>query len=339
VTTETSGARRRPSGGDGAPQIREGLVAWLSEEVGAPVEIGALRRTSVGFSRENWVFDATWGGERHELIARRDPVGSVLDTDREVETAVLAAMASTDVPVPNLRWIDLEGKRLGRPAIVMDVVPGVCEIYVLNSARPLEQRVAIAREMYSHLARIHQVDWRAFGLDEVLTDPGADAALAALDDWEAQLHEVQLDPEPELAYVIAWLREHAPRSTRTVLVHGDFKPGNLLLQGDAVSAVLDWETAHLGDPHEDLGWVTNPLRYGDHRIADAWEPHDILALWSEITGWEVDEAAVQWWRVLANVKLAVIVLRGLGEFVGGRLDRMYHSPVRLYSMLLHQIGA
>jgi len=303
------------------------------------VAIGEIHRTSAGFSRENWVFDATWGGQRHELIARRDPVGSVLDTDREVETTVLAAMAATNVPVPALRWVDLDGGRLGRPSLIMDIVPGTCDGFVLNGALPRDRRAAIAGDMYDHLAHIHQVDWRALGLDEVLADPGDAAALAAVDDWEAQLHDVQLDPQPELTYVIAWLRANAPRNERTVLVHGDFKPGNVLLDGDDVSAVLDWETAHLGDPHEDLGWVTNPLRAGEHRIPEVWEPHDLLDRWSRTTGWTVDPDAVRWWQVLANVKLSVIVLRGLGAFVDGRLDRIYHSPVRLYGVLLHQIGA
>ena len=96
--------------------MRERLQAWLSDEVGEPVVIGELQRTSAGFSRENWVFDATWGGERRDLIARRDPVGSVLETDRRVETAVLRAMGATAVPSPTLRWVDLSGARLDRAA-------------------------------------------------------------------------------------------------------------------------------------------------------------------------------------------------------------------------------
>jgi aminoglycoside phosphotransferase (APT) family kinase protein len=319
--------------------IAEDLGRWIEEEVGEPVVIGEIHRTSAGFSRENWVFDATWSGQRHELIARRDPTGSVLDTDRKVETAVLAAMAHTNVPVPALRWVDLDGARLGRPSLIMDIVPGICDGFVLNGTLPLAQRLDIGQRMYDHLAHIHQVDWQALGLGKILDDPGDKAALAAVDDWERQLREVQLDPEPELTYVIAWLRANAPTNERTVLVHGDFKPGNVLLAGDDVSAVLDWETAHLGDPHEDLGWVTNPLRQGEHRIPDVWEPQHLLDRWSATTGWEVDPAAVKWWQVLANVKLSVIVLRGLHEFVDGKLDRMYHSPVRLYSVLLGQIGA
>lgn len=319
--------------------MRAQLAAWLGDEVGTDVTIGHAERTSAGYSRENWVFDATWGGVTHRLIARRDPVGSVLDTDRGIETAVLRALAHTEVPVPRLRWVDLDGARTGRPCLVMDLVDGRCDGFVLTADSPTEQRAALAERIYDELARIHLVDVDATGLRDALDDPGSAAANAAVDHWEAELRRVQLEPEPELTWVIAWLREHAPVSPRTTLVHGDFKPGNLLLDGDRVSAVLDWETAHLGDPHEDLGWVTNPLRAREHRIPGAWEPDDLLARWSATTGFDVDPAAVTWWQVLANVKLAVIVLTGVHAFAEGRLDRVYQSPVAIYRLLLSQIEA
>ena len=55
-------------------------------------------------------------------------------------------------------------------------------------------------------------------------------------------------------------RVQGPGVHPPVLVHADFKPGNILLDGDRITALLDWELAHLGDPLEDLGWVTQPLR-------------------------------------------------------------------------------
>lgn len=320
--------------------MRDALGAWLTEEVGEPVEITGLRRTSAGYSRENWVFDARWGGESHPLIARRDPLGSVLETDRKVETAVVLALHDADtVPSPTLRWADLDGGRTGRPCLVMDLTPGVCDGFVLNGSRPLDERTALAHHIYDQLAAVHLVDWRSLGLAAALDDPGERAADAAVDHWEATLRGVQVEPQPELTYVLAWLRDHAPTSPVTTLVHGDFKPGNLLLQDDRVTAVLDWETAHLGDPHEDLGWVTNPLRAREHQIPDAWEPAELFARWSAATGIEVDETAVHWWQVLANVKLAVIVLTGVRAFVEGRLDRIYQQPVAIHRLLLQQIGA
>ena len=96
---------------------------------------------------------------------------------------------------------------------------------------------------------------------------------------------------------------------------------------------------HAGDAHEDLGWVTNPLRAGEHRIIGAWEPDDLFERWSARTGMAVDRDAVRWWQVLANVKLSVIVLTGVRAVVEGRLHRIHQTPVRIYQLLLEQIGA
>jgi aminoglycoside phosphotransferase (APT) family kinase protein len=323
-----------------APETRDEMVValtdWLSDEIGSSVVIDTAERTSYGYSRENWVVQTRWAGAPHEIIVRRDPPGSLLATDRAVEIAVLRAMAATDVPVPTVRWADLAGDRLGRPSLVMDLCPGECQPYVLNSRLDLGRRCHIAHNIYDQLAAIHRVDWRRFEL-EGLDDPGPRAALVALTEWEAELHEVRCDPEPELAYAIAWLRQRAPTAERTTLVHGDFKPGNVLLVDDDVSAVLDWETAHLGDPHEDLGWVTNPIRAGEHRIEGSWEPEDLLARWSMTTGWQVEDATLRWWQVFANLKLSIILLRGMREFLDGRLDRAFLPPWPFIATLLDQI--
>jgi len=68
------------------------------------------------------------------------------------------------------------------------------------------------------------------------------------------------------------------------------------------------------------------------------EPEDLIRRWSDQTGLQADGAASMV-AVLANLKLSVIVLTGVHAFVDGRLDRCYHSPVRLYQLLLDQIGA
>ena len=322
------------------------LERFLSEKLGAGarLKLDGLRRTSAGMSRENWVFDASWcdasGYEVSEpLIMRRDPVGSVLDTDRNVEYEVLRALEQTDVPAPRVRWLDADGAALGRPSVVMVREEGVCEYYVLNSSRPLVDRVAIARHYLDVLAAIHRVDWQALGLDAVLEDPGDRAAQAAVDHWEGELRRHQIEPHPELEVVAAWLRAHAPVAQATVLVHGDFKPGNALMRGDDISAVLDWETAHLGDPIEDIGWITNPVRSREHQIVGSWERQQIFEHYAARTGFVVEENTVRWWNVLANYKLSVITLTGTDAFVDGRLDRLHQTPVGLMRVMFDTIGA
>ena len=325
-----------------AERLERFLVSQLGPEAG--VQIEGLRRTSAGFSRENWVFDATWhdvnGAAISEpLIMRRDPVGSVLDTDRRAEFAVLEALASTAVPAPHVRWLDADGEWLGRPSVVMLREDGDCDWFVLSGDRSLDDRVAIAKRYLALLAAIHTLDWRGAGLGDVLDDPGPDAALAAVDHWESELRRHQVEPHPELEVVVAWLRANAPASQTTSLVHGDFKPGNALMTGDQIHVMLDWETAHLGDPIEDLGWITNPVRAREHQIPGAWERPQIIEHYAALTGFDVDDTALRWWNVLANYKLSVITLTGVGAFVDGRFDRIHQAPLGLARVMFSMIGA
>jgi aminoglycoside phosphotransferase (APT) family kinase protein len=238
-----------------------------------------------------------------------------------------------------VRWLDAEGAWLGRPSIVMVREQGECDYFVLNGTRPLAVRIALAEQFCDLLVSVHQVDWQALGLGRVLDDPGGHAALAAVDHWEAVLRRHQLEPLPEMELIIGWLRSHAPVARATVLVHGDFKPGNALLSGDDVVVMLDWETAHLGDPVEDLGWVTNPLRRREHQIPGSWTERELLSRYTASTGLSVAEEALRWWRVLANFKLSVIALTGLAAFVGGTYDRPHQLPAALIVLMLDLIGA
>ena len=121
------------------------------------------------------------------------------------------------------------------------------------------------------------------GEDEVeVVFDGGTSARAAIAEWRAYLERQQLEPQPELVEVLCWLERHAPTAQATVLVHGDWKPGNWLIDGDDIVVVLDWETAHLGDPLEDVGWVTNPLRHREHLIPGAWERADLFAAYEAI---------------------------------------------------------
>ena len=87
--------------------------------------------------------------------------------------------------------------------------------------------------------------------------------------------------------------------------------------------LLDWELAHLGDPHDDLGWITQPLRTREHLIPGAWERPQLFAHWERRTGLTVDPAAVRWWNVMACLKTAVMQVTGLASWLEGRTDTMY----------------
>lgn len=319
-----------------AERVVAGLQAMIMDAIPTAHNFAftGVERYAGGLSRENWSLDATWvdatGAQSRQLMLMRDASGTLLDTDRKREFAVLKALEATPVPAPKAHWMDHDGHWLGAPSLVMNRMPGRCEYMVLNGTWPLDARLKLARSFTELMANIHAVDWRANGLDAVLDVPTDSPSRVELAHWDAEYRRVQLEPHPELDYILAWLGLNAPKAQAIVLVHGDFKPGNALIEGEHISAKLDWETAHLGDPLEDLGWVTNSVRKREHQIAGVWEREQIVATYSALTGRRVNEAALRWWNVFSCWKLAVIQLTAVNEFVAGRYDRVFQTPSWLY---------
>jgi aminoglycoside phosphotransferase (APT) family kinase protein len=325
--------------------VAKGLQHLMHRELpeAKGIRIEGLRRISEGLSRENWIFEGAWieDGEsvRLPLILRRDPEGSLLETDRRTEFEILRSLESAPLPTPRVLWLDEEGHYVGRPSMVMVRESGECDWFVLNSARPEDVRLRVARRLVGLLGQIHRVDWRGIGLDRVLPDPGPMASLIEVERWEDQLRRFQLEPHPEMELANSWLKARAPESQATVLVHGDYKPGNALLVGEDVSAMLDWELAHLGDPLEDLGWVTNPYRSREHQIPGLWEREQIVEHYAAESGFTVGEAELRWWNVLSCYKLATIILTGVSVFVEGHFDVIYQAPMSLYRVMFQLMDA
>lgn len=320
------------------------LEAFFEVELpGATPRISNLVATSMGRSRQNWAFDLTWqedGQERRDrLILRSDPAGGLVDTDRVKEFEVLQALEQTDVPAPVARWLDAEGKWFGSPSLIMRREPGACDYFVLNGSRPLTERVGLGQQLCDLLARVHRSDWRAAGLGQVLQEPREAASLVEVERWEVVLRRDQNEAYPEMDLAIQWLKAAPPAAQATVLVHGDFKAGNVLLEGDRVVALLDWELAHLGDPLEDVGWVTQPLRRREHIIPGAWEDTDVLERYQRLTGFSTPAEHVRWWNVFATFRTAVMQVSGLRAFLEGRSDEPYRPTARVLRDLLDSVEA
>ncbi|MDA8046029.1 MAG: phosphotransferase family protein [Actinomycetota bacterium] len=319
-------------------QMGERLARFFADRLpgSAPVVTG-IRRLSAGRSRQNWAFDLTYRSGREvvteSLILRRDPKGGLVETDRQTEFAVLSCLEATKVPAPVARWIDVDGTWFGSPSLIMRREPGDCDYYILNGDRPLPERVALARAFCDLVGDVHRVDVESCGLVDVLAVP-VDPARDQLDYWESVLREDQLEAYPEIDLALAWLRDSLPPPAAPVLVHGDFKPGNILVEGPDVSALLDWELAHLGDPAEDLGWVTQPLRTREHLIDGHWSQSDLLEHYERHTGTSVAPDSLRWWNVFAALRTAVMQVSGLRSYLEGRSSEPYRPTSSVLGTLL-----
>jgi aminoglycoside phosphotransferase (APT) family kinase protein len=107
-------------------------------------------------------------------------------------------------------------------------------------------------------------------------------------------------------------------------VHGDYWTGNFLHDGlGKITAILDWEMAHLGDPLEDLGWALDPLwgHYDPTKVSGMLPRDEALTLWQAASGLGIDQTALDWWSLFNAVKGQAIWTSAAKEFrTGGGTD-------------------
>ncbi|MGH9012099.1 MAG: phosphotransferase, partial [Acidimicrobiia bacterium] len=125
---------------------------------------------------------------------------------------------------------------------------------------------------------------------------------------------------------------------RPVLVHGDYRPANLLVAEGRLEVLLDWELAHLGDPIEDVGWYCTPIYGREHFIPGRWELADFLRCYRERSGITVDPDRLRFWQTLAAYKLAALGLAAVRIFCDGDSTRPPSAVGPVIAAVLRTIG-
>ncbi len=304
----------------------ERLESWAAAALGArSVEIARAERLAGGAVQENWRIDAIVADGDYEgpqrWVLRTDAEASlVVSLDRTAEFGVIAAAhrAGIKVATPIARCEDASVVRA--PFLLQAYVDGRAQARQLTRDPALgEWGPTLARELGIELAKIHQI--RA-GHTELgfLPQPMLPPAKSEVGRLRAALDKAG-EPRPALEYVLAWLHENDPGADQLVLVHGDYRTGNYLVADGHLAAVLDWEFAHWGDRHEDIGWFfAKCWRFGnDHLEAGGIaRPSDFLDGYRSVAGNAIDESQLPYWQVLAAAKWAAVsVLQGDRYRIGG----------------------
>ncbi len=289
------------------------------------IAVSNVARIPGGASRETWMFDAAWrngrGAVERSYIARRDPTGSLLESNADLEFELYTALAGSGIPVPEVHWIERDGAWLERPFFIMSKLPGATDARTLvTSPEYADVRPLIARQKAEILAQIHRFD---IGRIPSLGRPAspAESALHEVERWERTMRRDALEPQPVLELAFHWLKRHLPPAPgRLALVHGDYRTGNFLYDQSGITGVLDWELAHAGDPVEDLGWVViKSWRWaGDDRVGGLCPREEFVRMYQDAGGVKVDAAALKFWEVFSNVKFAIIFITGTKTIVEGK---------------------
>ena len=192
-----------------------------------------------------------------EYVLRKQPPGELLPSAHQVdrEYRVMHALRDSDVPVPKMYALCEDTSVIGTKFYVMEKVAGRVFTDLLLPSMNNDERRAVYKDLARVLAALHTVDHRAVGL-ESFGKPG-NYYSRQISRWSKQYVASQTEALPAMDKLMQWLPEHTPQADETVIVHGDYRMGNVLIHPTEprIAAVLDWELSTLGHPLADLGYV------------------------------------------------------------------------------------
>ncbi|BBY07642.1 phosphotransferase family protein [Mycobacterium noviomagense] len=281
-----------------AERLQAALPAVLRPLLGADVAIENLRALTGGASRSTWAFDAVTPAERRSLILRTGATDDV-HAGMEREARAQAAAAADGAPVPRILAATDSPAALGNPFLICEEVKG--ETIVRRIDRQLDDagRARLLRQCAHALAAIHRAHPSDADLDQQ----------DQLTEWRARL-DAMADTTATFEWAFRWLAAHRPPLSPARLVHGDFRMGNLIVDGSDLAAVLDWELVHIGEVYEDLAWFCiRAWRFGAPASRGAGGLGSIesfLSAYEEASGMPVDRGRFHWWLVLATLRWGVI---------------------------------
>ena len=297
--------------------LRNGLQRFIEGRVESAVSVVSLSPLPGGTMRHAWAVDldvpsGPLAGS-HRLIYLQDrggaPLGSRLS--REDEFRVLSVMHGAGVRVPRPYWRVPAGDASGvSPGLIVERVEGETLARRLLQEPAFERaRAHLLEQVGEELARIHAVPTDALGC---LARPalGKTPVEGQLADLEGMLRQIG-EPHPALELALRWLGGRVPPSERVVVVHGDYRLGNFIVDpARGLSAVLDWELSHLGDPGEDLGWVCMRFwRCVDSPGARGLGPRQrFFDAYAGAGGQRLDPEGALYWEVFGNFRWAIVTL-------------------------------
>ncbi len=307
---QTADTSSPPDAQDRAAALRARLGEILGEA--PPTEV---RRLSGGASRETYLCD---GGAEGRLILQCEHGGKPTG-EPPGQAALLAAAAQAGVPVAEVVAHGEHDEILGAAWTLMRALPGTADPGQIVPAPGAGARPELLDSVAAALAAVHRMP--------------ADAGLAPAVDRPLEqlraLHEALGEPHPVFELAFRTLGGDRPASRRA-LVHGDFRMGNLLVDSDRVSGVLDWELTHVGDPVEDLGWLCVPAwRFArpDLPAAGLGTREELIGAYERHAGVAVPEQDVRRWELIGTLRWGVICVMQAHTHLSGARRSIEHAVI------------
>ena len=293
-------------------EFESALRALLARVVDGFQSLTNVTQLTAGASQETYRIALTANGDEMTLALRRAQPTSEADStvgaiSLETEAALLQLAHDAGIPEPAVIHVLEKSDALGC-GFLMEWLEGETlgqRIVKVDELAQLRPRLAFM--CGEALARVHALDYNAEGNRGALPTVSPEKLI---DETWAQYQALDV-PVPMIDYTWRWLKSNLPTGSRTTLVHGDFRNGNLMVSPAGIEAVLDWELAHIGDPVRDLGWLcVNSWRFGRSELAVGGfgQLEDLLAGYESVAGIAVPQEEVHFWQVFGSFWWAMATL-------------------------------
>lgn len=257
--------------------------------------------------------------DRGRLVVKAVPEGvkAIGRHDMIRQADILQALEREEVPTPSVIAIDRR-----EPAwFAMTMVDGESLEPVLDDPA-VEPTLAVARMRRAAeiMPLLHSVS-----VDKL---PGEQQALSPADElarWARTMGAVPPEYVAGAEEFYDKLAANIPQAIEPVLVHGDYRLGNMLCQDTEPNALIDWEIWSAGDPRVEIGWFlvfadgTNFPGVG--REVPGLPSEEELTI--AASGGTAYPAQV-WFNALGRYKMAAIMGHNLRRHLEGR----HHDPAQ-----------
>ncbi|TGK53208.1 phosphotransferase family protein [Leptospira bouyouniensis] len=295
-------------------ELQEKVEVHLSSVWQTPVKVKEIFHLSGGACQDNYALELLLNSSKQSVVLRTDKGGSLLSSlSKRDEYKVAELVFKAGVKTPKPVYLEENSSIIGAPFFLMEKIAGKATGRYITKDKELDsyRKTKMVSDLATNLAKLHTV------VPESLNDEELKQKLKlvtiqnymtlAIADLRQSLDELP-EAHPAIELCLNWMESHAPNIDKIVLVHGDFRTGNFMMNSEGLQGILDFEFAHWGDRHEDIAWLCmRDWRFGrlNKEVGGFGDRKDFYKEYESTSGISIDPFKVTYWEIMGNLRWAI----------------------------------
>ncbi|TGM02175.1 phosphotransferase family protein [Leptospira jelokensis] len=295
-------------------ELQAKVEVHLSSVWKEPVKVTEIFHLSGGACQDNYALDLVSNSTKKSVVLRTDKGGSLLSSlSKRDEYKVAELVFKAGVKTPTPVYLEEEASVIGSPFFLMEKIAGKATGRYITKDKELDlyRKTKMVSDLASNLAKLHTVTPESVN-DEDLKQKLKLVTIQnyipiAIADLRKSLDELP-EAHPAIELCLNWMESNTPNIDKIVLVHGDYRTGNFMMNPDGLQGILDFEFAHWGDRHEDIAWLCmRDWRFGrlNKEVGGFGDRNDFYKEYEATSGIQVDPFKVTFWEIMGNIRWAI----------------------------------